>query len=337
MDGIIQAGIIGCGNIYGMHRDVLKTLSRVCVAAVADNKPGRAQAAAQEWGCDAYTDYHQLLERRDIQAVHICTPHYLHARMAVDALNAGKYVLCEKPMAVTVEDARRMIAADEVAGGNRLCIVFQNRYNDASRALKKMVDEQPYGALKALRGMVAWHRTGEYYSDDWHGTQAYEGGGVMINQAIHTLDLVQWLGDGAQSIAGAVTTDRIEGIEVEDTAHAFIRMKNGVTAIFYATNAYEVDAPVEVEAVFEKATALLKASSLYIWQDGQLKRLVDGNTAAGMHKDYWGVGHQRQITDFYDCVAGRKPFAIDGRQGIEAVRLVQGLYAASKTRKETEL
>ncbi|MDD4797590.1 MAG: Gfo/Idh/MocA family oxidoreductase [Eubacteriales bacterium] len=337
MSGRIRCGIIGCGNIYGMHRDVLKTLPQVRVTAVADTKPERAQAAAQECGCAAYTDYRQLLKRDDVDAVHICTPHYLHAQMAVDALNAGKYVLCEKPMAVTVDDAGRMLAADDAAGGNRLCIVFQNRYNDSSQALKSMVQEQPYGPLKALRGMVTWKRTAEYYSDDWHGTRAYEGGGVMINQAIHTLDLVQWLGGGAVSIAGAVTTDRIGGIQVEDTAHAFIRMQNGVTAVFYATNAYETDAPVEVEAMFERATVLLRADSLYLWQQDRLVPLVDGNAAAAEHKDYWGKGHRRQIVDFYDCITEKKPFAVDGRQGIEAVKLVQGLYAAGQTGKETNL
>lgn len=330
----IRAAIIGCGNIYGMHRDVLRQLPGVRVAAVADNKPERAKKAAQELECDAYSDYWELLAREDIQTVHICTPHYLHAQMAIDALRAGKYVITEKPMALCVSDARRIIAADP---GGRLCVVFQNRYNDASVALKKMVEEQTYGPLKALRGMVTWKRTAEYYADDWHGTLEKEGGGVMTNQAIHTLDLVQWLGGGACSVSGSVTLDRIPGIEVEDSAHAFIRMKNGVTAVFYATNAYETDAPVEVEAVFEQATVLLRAADLYLWQGAELKHLVSGNAQPGQHKDYWGVGHLRQLADFYRCVAEGRPFAIDGEQGIEAVKLVRGLYASSARGKEVEL
>lgn len=328
--------MIGCGNIYGMHTDVLRNIEQVTVAAVADTKPERAQAAAREHECRHYGDYREILARDDIDAVHILTPHDTHAQIAIEALNAGKYVLCEKPMAIHPDDARAMIAADEKAGGRHLCVVFQNRYNRAAAALKEMTQRGRYGRLIALRGNVMWKRTQDYYSDDWHGTQAHEGGGVMINQAIHTLDMVQWLGGGASAIRGMADTLRIQGIEVEDSAQAFIRMKNGATAVFCASLAYEADAPVEVEMRFEKATLLMRGDTLYQWEENQLE-LICGGGATGPHKDYWGQGHKAQIADFYRCIREGLPFAIDGAQGIEAVKLVQGLYLSSKTGEDAAL
>lgn len=331
MSGKINAAVIGCGNIHSMHTDAIRRLEGVGLSAVCDNKPERARASAGANGCRSYTDYRELLRDPGIDAVHICTPHWLHAPMAIDALAAGKYVLVEKPMACSVAEARAMIAEDERQGGGHLCVVFQNRYNDAVKALKDIVDGGAYGALKCMRGSVVWQRTKEYYSDDWHGRKALECGGVMINQAIHTLDAVQWLCGGAASVKGSVTADALAGvIEVEDTAHMRIVMKSGVPAVFYATVAYGGHSPVEVEAVFERGTFLVKGNTLWRTDSG-FELLCDPAAKPSGAREYWGSGHLAQIGDFYRCIREGKPFFIDGAQGIEAVKLVFGLYESSET------
>jgi predicted dehydrogenase len=305
-------------------------LNGVTLAAVCDNKPGRAQESAEANGCLMYTDYRELLKNPDIDAVHICTPHYLHGPMAIDAMRAGKYVLVEKPMACSPAEARAMIDEDERQGGGRLCVVFQNRYNESSRTLKDFVDGGKYGRLLAMRASVVWNRSEEYYSDDWHGKKAYECGGVMINQAIHTLDLVQWICGGARSVKGCVSTDGLMGvIEVEDTAHMLIRMKSGIGAVMYATVAYGVNAPVEIEAVLEEATFLLKGDRLYRTDIG-FDLIVSPQGYPIGERDYWGSGHLVQIADFYHCILEGRQFYIDGTQGIEAVKLVCGLYQSSE-------
>jgi predicted dehydrogenase len=188
-----------------------------------------------------------------------------------------------------------------------------------------------------MRGSVTWRRTAEYYSDDWHGKLALECGGVMINQAIHTLDLVQWLCGGAEEIKGSVSTDALCGvIEVEDSAHMRIRMKSGIPAVFYATVGYGMDAPVEIEAVFDGAVVLLKGGMLYR-TDGCLELLCDPEDAAIGARDYWGSGHLAQITDFYQCLRQGRPFFIDGRQGIEAVKLICGLYESTRTGRAVKI
>jgi UDP-N-acetyl-2-amino-2-deoxyglucuronate dehydrogenase len=333
MNQTYNAAIIGCGSIHHLHAGVIEKLEGVRLAAVCDDKPERAEASAGAHQCLCYTDYRDLLGNPDIDAVHICTPHWLHGRMALDALAAGKYVLVEKPMAVSVAEARAMIAEDGRMGGRRLCVVFQNRYNDAVRALKDIIDGNRYGALRCMRGSVVWYRDEAYYADDWHGKKALECGGVLINQAIHTLDIVQWLCGGAASVKGSATTDALAGvIEVEDTAHMRIRMKNGVPAVFYATVAYDANAPVEVEAVFEQATFLLRGSALYRAYTG-LELVCDSDAKPLGERDYWGSGHLAQIADFYRSIREDRPFFIDGAQGIEAVKLVFGLYESSETGK----
>lgn len=337
MKNPINAAIIGCGGIHHVHANVISQLDGVRLAAVCDNKPERAEASAEAYGCRSCTDYRELLEDQEIDAVHICTPHWLHGRMAVDALRAGKAVLVEKPMAVTVAQAEEMIAEDASQGGNRLCAVFQNRYNESARAFREIVTDGRYGTLRHMRGSVVWHRSREYYSDDWHGKKALECGGVMINQAIHTLDLVQWLCGGAAEIKGSASTDAFEGvIEVEDSAHMRIVMKNGVTAVFYATVGYGADSPAEIEAVFEEAVVLMRGDRLYR-TDGCMEMLCNPESLPIGEKDYWGSGHLAQIADFYRCLREGSPFFIDGRQGIEAVKLVCGLYESSSTGKTVKI
>jgi len=334
----ILTGIIGCGNISGMHADVLSQLPNVKVAGVCDIHPERAQALAQRFHCPAYSDYRELLARPEIQCVHICTPHYLHASMSIDALQAGKYVICEKPMAIFPEDAQAMIRADQQAGGNHLCVVFQNRYNASSQTLKQIIQSNEMGRLLALRGQVVWCRTPEYYSDDWHGSQALEGGGVLINQAIHTLDLVQWLGGGVSTLRGHVSCDKLyDCMEVEDSAHGYMQLQNGASALFYATIAYAMDSPIEIEAVFAQGIARLCGDSLSVTCANQTRTVVDTAAADTGHKGYWGTGHTAQISDFYHCVSNGLPFFIDGIQGLEAVKLVQGFYTSSRTGKPVRI
>jgi UDP-N-acetyl-2-amino-2-deoxyglucuronate dehydrogenase len=332
-DRILKAAIIGCGAIHRLHSGVINELGGVKLAAVCDSKPDRAKGSAGENGCAWYTDYRELLRDPGIDAVHICTPHYLHGRMAVDALRAGKYVLVEKPMAGSVAQAEEMIAEDGRQGGGRLCVVFQNRYNPAVKRLREIMAGGRFGALRSIRGAVAWQRTKEYYSDDWHGKKALECGGAMINQAIHTLDLVQWLAGGAAEIKGSVSVDALgDAIEVEDSAHMFIRMKNGLPAVFYATVAYGANSPVELEAVLDEAVFVIKGDRLYR-ADGAYELICDSEGKPIGEKDYWGAGHRDEISDFYRCIREEKPFFIDGRQGIEAVKLVCGLYESSETGK----
>ena len=329
----MNVAIIGCGAISSIHVNSLSQLENINLTVVCDNKTKRADEMANRTGALAVYDYKKVLNDETIDSVHICLPHYLHAPIAMEALKAGKYVLCEKPMAISDKEALDMIAADDAVGG-KLGIIFQNRYLEANLKFRDLVSSSKLGKLVSLRGTVAWIRTPEYYNDDWHGTWSKEGGGVLMNQAIHTLDLMQLVGGKALSVSGSYSTDRLyDSIEVEDTAHINIQFENGVTGLFYATVAYDTNAPVEIEAVMEKGTLLYREGYLYLWEGDNLKLLSKPEKTATGEKSYWGVAHEIQIADFYDSITHDKPIKIDGRSAYPALKIIQALYRSSRTEK----
>lgn len=324
---MIKTALIGCGGISSMHIAALKKLdSLVRVVSVCDTNEERAKARAAELGCEYTLDWHDYLSDDAIEVVHILTPHYLHAPMAIALLNAGKRVLTEKPMASEVADAKKMI---ESADG-RLAVVFQNRYNPASQIVKQAIDTKQYGELLSLNGLVMWQRGTDYYdTGEWRGRWDTEGGGVLINQAIHTLDLMLWFGGKPVSVRGKISTDKLyERIEVEDTAHIVIEFESGLSAPFYATNNAGHNRPVEIELKFEQATLRLKADTLYLEVDDEIQ-LLHKNVVTG-DKGYWGQSHELLIADYYRCLHEGRPFWIDGNEAFTALAVLKGAYESSR-------
>ena len=332
----IGAAIVGCGTIFPQHAGPLTNMEEAKLLLVVDSDLSRAQKAAEQLGCEAADDYRVLLDRPDIQVVHLCTPHHRHADIAEELLAAGKHVLTEKPIAHNPEAADKLKAAAELAwkrSGAQLGVTFQNRYNESSLVLRDIVASGRLGRLICLKGAVSWSRAPEYYTESpWRGRWETEGGGLLINQTIHTLDLLQWLAGGeATRIAGAVTTDTLsEVIEVEDTAHACIDFDNGVRALFYGTNAYLTNSPVELELVFEQGVLLQRRECVYLLKDGEETELSRPSQTATGAKSYWGVSHGLLIQDFYRHVRTGQRFWLDAEEGSRALRLVYGIYTASR-------
>ncbi len=313
--------IVGCGNIAALHAACLKELEGVRVVATVDTKIERAQAMASEFKAAAYSDLTTMLAEAKPDVIHICTPHYLHARMAMEAAEAGVAVFTEKPPAMNrrqwevLEDAAKLVP---------LGICFQNRYNDnVVNALKRMRAGE-FGKLKGARAQVYWHRDAAYYADDWHGTWALEGGGVLINQSIHTLDLMNLFVDAEVTDVEAGMSNRSlkTSIEVEDTVDAYIRYGD-IPALFYATNAYSTNAPVSIELDCELARVLLDGGDLVIYRnDGEVERVGQEEMSATGFKDYWGLGHASCIADFYQALAkgAKVPIAVgDIRSSMDLV------------------
>ncbi|HEX3047705.1 MAG TPA: Gfo/Idh/MocA family oxidoreductase [Bacillota bacterium] len=333
MEGF-QSAIIGCGSIFGVHAKAVQQLDEARLAAVVDINETKAAEAAERYNCSSYTDYRQMLQDKQIQVVHICTPHYLHAEMAIAALQSGKHVLVEKPMAITFADAETMIRIARETG-KRLGICFQNRYNFTASRIKNLLDSGRAGKVLHAKAAVKWHRDAAYYQNcGWKGKWATEGGGVLINQAIHTLDLLQWFLGEITSITGAVATTGLRNIiEVEDTAEAVIKFKNGVTADFFATNCHPVDEPVELEIECEQLNLKLAGELMIQSRDGQVERVAEVNTRTGA-KAYWGCSHAALIADFYGHLGAGEPFLIDGASGSIALRMVRTIYHSAKCQSE---
>lgn len=303
----LRAGVIGCGKISVMHAVSILKQPDAELVCVCDIRKDRAEAAAQEYGCAWCTDWKKMISDYELDAVHICTPHYLHPEMAVYALEHGLNVLCEKPMAIKYEDALRMQNAAK-ASGKALVISFQNRFNPGSLLIKSALESGSLGRIISARAMVTWSRSDDYYSkSDWKGTWDKEGGGVIIDQAIHTLDLMNWYIDSPLKKVSASLHNRAHSIiKVEDSAEGYIQYENGTNACFFAINYYGYDAPVELELYCENGIAKLvgeKATLTYndgrvFSQDRNPNILFEFRNA----KQYWGVGHMMEIENFYSSL-----------------------------------
>ena len=326
----INSAIIGCGAIYRLHADAIKQSKYSNLVAVVDIEEQKAKSAATDYECKHFTDYKEVLLSSDIEVVHICTPHYLHASMAIEALKAGKHVLVEKPIARDVSQAQQLVQ-EAKKNSKYLGVCFQNRYNNTSIKIKEMLDQEVLGKIKGIKGIVAWNRDEAYYTEsNWRGSWETEGGGVLINQSIHTLDLMQWFGGEIEHIEGHVSTRVLKHIiEVEDTADATIYFRNGAVGIFYATNCHTTNSPVEIEIHCEQGVLKIDDGDLLLKKDGQKQCLVS-DTCSNGSKAYWGISHCNLIEQFYNSIINKnhKGF-INGSEGVIALEMIDRIYKSS--------
>lgn len=336
MDRIIKTGFIGCGGISATHLRSVQKIPGVEIVAFCDNVPERAERRAQEYGSGkVYTDYREMLAQEELDAVHIQTPHYLHAEMTIAALEAGLYVLCEKPMAIHIEDARAVLNADK---DHKLGMVFQNRYNPATVMAKRMLDSGELGAFKTVRATVAWSRDAQYYAaDEWRGTWAEEGGGTLINQSIHTVDLVYYLCGAFAKIKGSISTDLLQGaIEVEDNSHAVIQFAGGQLGLLHTSNNFGFTELPQILIYCEDGLLTMQGDMLTLTKDRKITVLYDQQSEDNGSKACYGNSHDIQIAAFYDNIRQGTPIWLDGREGYPAVWAVLGIYESSRTDKWVE-
>ncbi|PKM93945.1 MAG: gfo/Idh/MocA family oxidoreductase [Firmicutes bacterium HGW-Firmicutes-1] len=337
----LRVGIIGCGNIFPMHAYPAMKREEVELIAVCDNKEDRAKEKAGELGCKYYVDYKEMIDKEKLDVVHICTPHYLHAPMSIYAANAGANVLTEKPMAIKLEDAKAMLdAANE--NDILLGVIFQNRYNPGAKLIKNTLETGQLGKIISSKLAVTWNRSDDYYSkSDWKGTWEMEGGGVIIDQAIHTMDLMRWFIDSEIDYVDATISNRAhEIIQVEDSAEGVVVYKNGVVSSFYTINYYGYDAPVEIELHCEKGIVKMEADkAIIMFADGK-QLIADKNPNEsfdyGNVKSYWGVSHVKQINNYYDSLEkGIKPY-IAAEDAYKTQKLICTIYESGKELKRVK-
>ncbi len=334
----MKVSVVGCGAVSGNHLKALKKIETVIISSVVDIKKDRADSAAQKYKCKAYYDFEAMLEDDKPDCIHICTPHYLHVPMAVRALDLGINVLCEKPCAISSEELSLLRLAQKESTA-QLGVCFQNRYNESVIAVKKIIDKEAYGKVTAARATVHWSRGADYYSDDWHGRIAKEGGGVTVNQAIHTQDLLRYLiGADLKSVTAHVFNDHLKSIiEVEDTLHALLTYENGVTALIDATTAFSENMPFFIDIICEKAVLRIEGNSAYIIKNGKVKQLRLKNNAHFIGKNYWGNGHIGLIRDFYGCMEEGRKFHVDALEGGKSVEEFIAIYRSSETGEKINL
>ncbi|MDD0858763.1 Gfo/Idh/MocA family oxidoreductase [Arthrobacter alpinus] len=277
-----RVAIIGCGDVATVHFEALAAIDGAELVAVCDTDPDRLAAAAAAHGVPGYADVVTLLEEVRPDVVHVCTPHNQHADPAIAALERGINVISEKPLASTMADGERLAAA-AAASTARIGICFQNRYNQAVQAMAQRLASGEFGAVLGGSGTVMWHRSASYYeSRPWRGNWVGGGGGLLMNQAIHTLDLLQWMMGGVMQVSGHAATHALGGaIDVEDTAEIVLTHANGVRSVFYATLANSVNAPITVDIVAEKATLQLRGDLVITHNDGRVELIEERRASSG--------------------------------------------------------
>src|SRR5690554_994027 len=332
----LRSAIIGCGNIHEAHADSIKNNEDAELVAVVDIKENRAKRTAIKYGCKYFQDYLEL-KNLDLDVVHICTPHDLHVSMAINMMKNGYDVLVEKPIALNLKEANKMNNFSKKSG-RRLGVVFQNRFNKNSQYVKKIIQKKEMGKILGIKGFVTWHRDKDYYlKDEWRGSYNTEGGGVLISQAIHTLDLIQWFGGKIDSVKGSRDIRVLDDIiEVEDTAEATLYFADNTVGLFYATNCFSTNSPVEIEIHFEKGIVRLIGNKLIV--NNKEINFSDDKNRNDSYKNYWGYGHEKLIDGFYkDILHKTNLFTIDGSEGIKSLKLIEGINISHKTGKKYDL
>jgi UDP-N-acetyl-2-amino-2-deoxyglucuronate dehydrogenase len=323
---VTRAAVVGCGDVSVVHLQAIAKLDGAEPAGVCDVDPERAAAAAERYGVPAFADHRELLAAVRPDVVHVCTPHDQHTPVVIDCLEAGVAVLAEKPVAHTVAEADRLIAAAGRHPHVQVGICLQNRYNTAARAAYDRLASGELGAVLGGSATVLWHRDEAYYrSRPWRGQKARSGGGVLINQAIHTLDLLEWLIGDVVRVRGHAGRYALDGIDVEDTADLVLDHDGGARSVVFATVAHVVDAPVTIEIVTERAVLLIRGDLTVTHADGRVETVAEPVVSTG-GRAYWGASHELLIADFYRALAGPEPFWIGPQEGARSLRVIDRIY-----------
>ena len=327
----LKVAVVGCGCISVMHLDSIIALPESVLVGVCDIIPERAEKAAEKYNTKAYTDYMEMFETQKPDVVHICLPHYLHTVVSKDAFSLGINVICEKPMSIKYEDA--VDAVEEAEKKNvKYGIIFQCRYNTPSQLVKRRIIDGRLGAVKCGRTTLTWYRPDDYYDNsDWKGTWDKEGGGVVIDQAIHSLDLANWFIDSSPIEIQSTLHNRNHKIMiVEDSAEGLIKYENGALLSFYAMNNYFFDEPIEIRLFCENGTTRLSYEEATInYNDGKVENVKNQPQTFVEYsggKSYWGTQHAVQIHQFYQSVMGNEPLEISGKEALKIQKIVCDIY-----------
>ena len=349
----LRFGIVGPGLVGGLHAAALARIEGVRLVAVAGSSPGSERTArlAGDHDARAAESFEALIGDETLDAVIVCTPHPLHAQQAIAAARAGLHVVVEKPMALTPADCVAMIAAADEAGVV-LSVISQRRWQPAARRVKAAIDEGRIGVPGLATVEVLGWRGPEYYSmDPWRGTRAGEGGGVLVNQAVHQLDLLCWFLGPVAEIDGWTANLNHPEIEVEDTAVAVVRFRSGAIASIVASNSQRPGlharvhvhgrsgASVGVET--DKGSSFVAGISQQtppsndIWtipgEESHPERWATEDEAALAGVDIGTWYHELQLRDVVAAIREGRPPAVDGRDGRAAVSLMAAIDEASRT------
>jgi UDP-N-acetyl-2-amino-2-deoxyglucuronate dehydrogenase len=342
-------GIVGCGMIAAFHALAIADIKGARLVAVFTSKRENGEKVAElAPGCRIYTDYAQFLKHPGLHIVNICTPSGAHLEPAVAAAAAGKHVVVEKPLEITLSRCDKLIAACR-RHHVKLCTIFPSRFSPANQILKEAIDEGRFGKLTLGDSYVKWWRTQQYYDGGgWRGTWKLDGGGAYMNQAIHNVDLIQWFMGDVAEVTGFTGTLAHERIEVEDTGVAAIRYKSGALGVIEATTSAFPGLLKKTEIHGTRGTVIVEQDDILLWnfesalrKDAIIRKKfaqrVGGGGGAADPKAISYRGHYEQLKDFVRAVESGGTPLVDGEEGRKSVEIILAIYKSARSGRAVEL
>ena len=334
-------GIIGAGMIADFHAKAIQHLPNAKLIGICGTNQEKAQRLAGKYSCRAFPNYHEMLNSEEIEIVTIATPSGAHMDPAIASARRGKHVLCEKPLEISLERIDRMIEA-HAKEGTSLGGIFNYRFDDAIEPLKTALEKGRFGTITCASVYVPWWRNDAYYQSSWRGTNRLDGGGALMNQSIHMIDLLQHLMGPIESLQ-AYTGTLGHAIEVEDTATAIVKFQNKALGMIYGSTASFPGRHRRIEITGTKGTAILEESTFKVWE------FADQTEAdkiflnhSGKVQSGGGVSdpsaisfqlHSRNIAAFIKSIEAGRPFEIDGKEARKAVEIVLAIYRAAREQR----
>lgn len=341
-------GIVGIGMIAEFHAKAIMEMNGGKLVACYSRSPEKAARFAEQYSCTGYSSYREFLAHEDLDIVTICTPSGLHLAPTLAAVEAGKHVIVEKPIEVSLTRCDAMIEAAE-RNNVLLAGIFPSRFHEVAGAIRKAVEDRRFGKITLGDAYVKWYRSQEYYDDGgWKGTWKYDGGGALMNQSIHAIDLLQWYMGPVQSVQAVTGILAHERIEVEDTAVAVLRFANGALGVIEGATTVYPGFLKRIEISGIRGSVVLEEEDLRLWQfeeegpedekirDSFMAKTRTGGgasdpSAIGFH------GHQRQFEDFCRALERGGSPLVDGREARKSVEIILAIYKSAKTGKKINL
>lgn len=328
----IKFAVIGCGAIADFHCRLLGESENARLVGVYDKNAERAAAFAAAYGMAVFSSMEELL-LSDADAVTICTPSGLHAEQVVACLEAGKHVVVEKPIAIDEEGCRRILEAEAKSG--RLCApISQLRFYGDIRRAKEIVESGRLGKPVLCDLYMKYYREPSYYAGSWRGTRAMDGGGALMNQGLHGIDALHFIMGEIEEVSGTVRT-QVHDIEVEDTAVATVRFRNGAVGVIEGTTSVQPGFPRRMEIHCEKGSILLEENRIVSCDlpdfvaDGEMPAVKSFRDPLDMPL----FGHRTQYENVLAAIEGREPLFYTAREAAQTVRTILGIYRSSDERR----
>lgn len=341
-------GIVGLGLIADFHAQAIQSMPKAQVVAGVDISEERVAAFSKKFGCQGYASLPEMLKHPGLDIVTICTPSGYHMESALQVIKAGKHVIVEKPLEVTLEKCDAIIDAARQQGV-RVATIFPSRFHETSQAIKKAVDCHRFGTITMADAYVKWYRSQEYYDKGgWHGTKAVDGGGALMNQSIHAIDLLQWFMGPVHSVHAYTDMLGHEGVEVEDTAVAILRFRNGAMGVIEGSTAVFPGYLKRIEIGGTEGSVILEESALKSWsfkdetdEDERIRKefFADADSGGGA-SDPAAISfkpHQLQFEEFIDSLESGRPSMVEDSEGRRAVEIILAIYESARSGSEVLL